>query len=155
MLDGESTDAHVSETMRTVPGTPGASHRRTAMRMVLFSGLIGWFVATAPATASADDAHAEMAAALAAQADLHPAPLALPVVSAAPLHAAASSAVKRGIPARSASGDAARGAANAADRASRNAQGTPSQALAHRAQAAAAAAAGQAQSQRAMRRHRK
>ena len=126
------------------------------MRMALFTALIGWFVATSPATASADDAHAEMAVALAAQADLHPAPLTLPVVSAAPRHAAASSAVKRGIPARSAPGGAARGAANAADRASRNAQGqAESQALAHQAQAAAAAAAGQAQSQRAMRHHRK
>lgn len=126
------------------------------MRIVVLTALLGWFAAS-PATAWADDAaHAEMAAALMAQADLHPSALSLPAVSAAPMHAAAASAVKRGIPAASRPGNAARNAASAADRASRNAQGQgPSQALAHQAQAAAAAAAGQAQSQRAMRHHRR
>jgi hypothetical protein len=124
------------------------------MRIVLLIGLLGALAAAAP-TASADGvAHAEMAAALAAQVDLDPVPLALPVKAMAPLHAAPASAVKRGVPARPA--NAGRGAASAADRASRNAgaQAAP-QALAHQAQAAAAAAAGQAQSQRAMHRHPK
>jgi hypothetical protein len=104
-----------------------------------------------PGAASADgDPHAEMAAALAAQADLQPAPLVLPVTAAAPRHAAAASAVKRGTGSRAA-GDVARtAAADAADRVSQHAQAqAASQALAHQAQAAAAAAAGQAQSQAA------
>jgi hypothetical protein len=106
-----------------------------------------------PGTASADgDPHAEMAAALAAQADLRPAPLVLPVAAAAPRHAAAASAVQRGSGSRAAS-DVARtaaSAADAADRVSQHAQGqAASQTLAHQAQAAAAAAAGQAQSQAA------
>ena len=106
-----------------------------------------------PGAASADgDPHAEMAAALAAQVDLQPTPLVLPVTAAAPRHAAAASAVKRGTGSRAA-GDVARtaaGAADAADRVSQHAQAqAASQALAHQAQAAAAAAAGQAQAQAA------
>jgi hypothetical protein len=96
-----------------------------------------------------DDPHAEMAAALAAQADLSPTPLVLPVAAAAPRHAAAASAVKRGIGPRAAS-DVARTAATAANQVSLHAQSqAASQALAHQAQAAASAAAGQAQSQAA------
>jgi len=91
-------------------------------------------------TAHADDAHAEMAAALAAQADLHPTPVQLPVTAKAPQHAAAPSAVKRGI------GPQAAAATARADEA--RAQGQ-AQAAAHQAAAAAAAAAGQAQAQAA------
>ena len=60
---------------------------------------IAWIVAllALAGTANASDAHDEMAAALAAQADLHPAPLHLPTTAQAPQHAAAQSAVKRGI----------------------------------------------------------
>ncbi len=98
------------------------------------------------------DPHAEMAAALAAQADLQPPPVVLPVAAAAPRHAAAPSAIKRGTGSRAAS-DVARTAASAADAAERVSQHAQaqaaSQALAHQAQAAAAAAAGQAQSQAA------
>jgi hypothetical protein len=106
-----------------------------------------------PGAASADgDPHAEMAAALAAQADLQPPRLVLPVVAAAPRHAAAASVVQRGTGSRTAS-DAARTAASAADAANRVSQHAQAQAasqtLAHQAQAAAAAAAGQAQSQAA------
>lgn len=101
--------------------------------------------------ASADgDPHAEMAAALAAQADLQPPPLVLPA-AAAPRHAAAASAVKRGTGSRAA-GDVERTAASAADAANRASQHAQAQALAHQAQAAAAAAAGQAQSQAAKQR---
>jgi hypothetical protein len=106
--------------------------------------------------ASADgDPHAEMAAALAAQADLQPPPLVLPITAAAPRHAAATSAVKRSPGSRAASDvdRTAASAAEAADRVSQHAQAqAASQALAHQAQAAAAAAAGQAQSQAAKQR---
>jgi hypothetical protein len=121
------------------------------MRRVLLTGLLGWFAATArPAPASADgDPQAEMAVALAAQADLHPAPLALPV-TAAP-RTAGLAPLKRGPAVRPA--EVAGNAAKAADRVSRNAQGQgAAQALSHQAQAAAAAAAGQAQSQAASQR---
>ncbi|TMQ18951.1 MAG: hypothetical protein E6J90_18970 [Deltaproteobacteria bacterium] len=88
-------------------------------------------------------------AALAAQADLSPTPIVLPVAAAAPRHAAAASAVKRGTGPRAAS-DVARTADTAANQVSLHAQAqAASQALAHQAQAAAAAAAGQAQSQAA------
>lgn len=98
-------------------------------------------------TAWADDrAHDEMAVALAAQADLHPSPLMLPVTAAAPRRAQAPSTVKRG----TAPGAAVEAARAEANQASQRAQGqAASQALAHQAQAAAAAAAGQAQSQAA------
>jgi hypothetical protein len=127
------------------------------MRALTFTVLFGWFASVAwssPALAGPDP-HAEMAAALAAQADLRlPAPV-LPAIAVGPRHAAAGSAVKRGSDARSAEG-ATRAAANAAEateaanRVSQRAQAqAASQALAHQAQAAAAAAAGQAQSQAA------
>jgi len=95
-------------------------------------------------SASADvaDAHAEMAAALAAQADLHPSPVNLPSRAAAPQHAAAQSAVKRGLPSPAANDASARAASQA------QAQASP-QALVHQAQSAAAQAAGQAQAQAA------
>ena len=127
------------------------------MRTIAFAALLGWSVAAAwPGAARADeDPHAEMAAALAAQADLQPIALVLPVASAAPRHASAASAVKRGTGPRPA-GDVARtaasaaAAADAANRVSQHAQAqAAAQALAHQAQAAAAAAAGQAQSQAA------
>ena len=124
------------------------------MRMLCLVALLGCLASIAwPGAASADgDPHAEMAAALAAQADLQPTPLVLPVAAAAPRHAAAPSAVKRGTGARAA-GDLARTAASAADAANRVLQHAQaqaaSQALAHQAQAAAAAAAGEAQSQAA------
>lgn len=122
------------------------------MRRVLLTGLLGWAVAAAasvPASAD-DDPQAEMAAALTAQADLHPVPLALPVVSAAP-RSAGLAPVKRSVAVRP--GDLARNASRAADRVSREAAGQgASQALSHQAQAAAAAAAGQAQSQAASQR---
>lgn len=124
------------------------------MRPLVLAAVLGWFASAAGSNvARADvDPHAEMAAALAAQADLRPAPLVLPVTAAAPRHAAAGSAVKRGTEARGAE-DAARagaGAAEAANRVSQRAQAQAAvQALAHQAQAAAAAAAGQAQSQAA------
>ena len=122
------------------------------MRRVLLTGLLGWIAATAwPAPASADgDPRAEMAAALAAQADLHPVPLALPVAIAAP-RTAGVAPLKRGAAVRPA--EVAGNAAKAADRVSREAQGQgASQALSHQAQAAANAAAGQAQSQAASQR---
>src|SRR5262245_58238133 len=127
------------------------------MRPLLLAAVLGWFVSAAgPTVARAEvDPHAEMAAALAAQADLQPAPLVLPVTAAAPRHAAAASAVKRGTGSRAASDvdRTAAGAADAADRVSQHAQAqASSQALAHQAQAAAAAAAGQAQSQAAKQR---
>jgi hypothetical protein len=123
------------------------------MRMLCLA-LLGSLITTAwsaPARGD-DDARAEMAAALIAQADVHPTPLALPIVAAAPRHAVAQSAVKRGTGARAA-GDVARTPASAADAANRVSQRAQaqaaSQALAHQAQAAAAAAAGEAQSQAA------
>jgi len=85
------------------------------------------------------DAHGEMAAALAAQADLHPGPVALPTTAAARTHAAAPSAVKRGIDPRATASASAQAVAQQAQK-----EGT-TQALAHQAQAAAAAAAGQQQ----------
>ena len=116
------------------------------MRHLLFiSAFLGFLAA---GTAYADDAHAEMAAALIAQADLHPVPITLPKPSAAPRHAAAPSAVKRGSsPYATAMPDNARAAA-AQTQAQAQAQGT-SEALAHQAQAAASAAAGQTQAQAA------
>jgi hypothetical protein len=114
---------------------------RTFFVAALFGGL------ALPARADTDaDAHAEMAAALVAQADLQPAPLSLPSTAAAPRHAAASSAVKRGIGPRAASEVAGAAANQVSQRAQAQAA---TQALAHQAQAAAAAAAGQAQSQAA------
>lgn len=124
------------------------------MRTLFLAVVLGWFASAAwSSVAGADpDPHAEMAAALAAQADLRPGPLVLPVTAAAPRHAAAGSAVKRGGEARGAE-DTARTAASAAEAANRVSQRAQAQAaaqaLAHQAQAAAAAAAGQAQSQAA------
>lgn len=123
------------------------------MRPLVLAAVLGWFALAGSTVARAEvDPHAEMAAALAAQADLRPAPLVLPVTAAAPRHAAAGSAVKRGTVARGAE-DAAKpgaGAAEAANGVSQRAQSqAAAQALAHQAQAAAAAAAGQAQSQAA------
>ncbi len=90
--------------------------------------------------ASADpDPHAEMAAALAEQADLHPAPAALPGTTAA-TKVGASPAAKH-VPAQANLGRAAA----AAQQAGAQGQSVPAAALAHQAQAAAAQAAGQAQ----------
>lgn len=115
--------------------------RRPAHLALALCGLLAW----ANRSAWAEDVHAEMAAALIAQADLEPAPLALPTTAAAPRHAAANSAVKRGIAPRAS--DAAGAAAN---QVSQRAQAqAASQSLAHQAQAAAATAAGQAQSRAA------
>ncbi|HEX2685440.1 MAG TPA: hypothetical protein VHN14_02420 [Kofleriaceae bacterium] len=114
-------------------------------RTLLLAALIGGFAGPVRADADADP-HAEMAAALMAQADLEPASLTLPSTAAAPRHAAAPSAVKRGIPSR-ATGEIAGVAANQVSQRAQ-AQAT-TQAVAHQAQAAAAAAAGQAQSQAA------
>ena len=123
------------------------------MRMLLLVALLGWFAtAWAEPRRDDDDPHAEMASALAAQADLQPTPLVLPVASAALRHASVRSAIKRGIESRAASGVArpAASAADAANRVSQHAQAdAASAALAHQAQAAAAAAAGEAQSQAA------
>lgn len=125
-------------------GTSTAAIRNIIMRRTLcLAALLGFFGATAWAD---DGAHAEMAAALAAQADLHPPPISLPATAAAPRHAATASAVKRGTGAREAT-DAARAEANQASQRAQAQAG--SQALAHQAQAAAAAAAGQVQSQAA------
>src|SRR5438270_378168 len=101
---------------------PAAFAWRNAMRTLCLA-LLGWLVSTAwSATARGDDdPRAEMTAALIAQADLQPAPLALPVAAAAVRHAAAPSAVKRGTGPRAA-GDGARTAANAADAANRVSQ---------------------------------
>ena len=109
------------------------------MRLASFVVAI-WLSSTS--LAMADDPHAEMAVALAAQADLHPTPVSLPSRANAPKHAAAPSAVKRGIAAP---------ASDASARATAQAQGQ-SEILAHQAQAAAAAAAGQAQAQAAKQR---
>ncbi len=105
-------------------------------RFALIMAVVGLFGARA---AHADDAHAEMAAALAAQID-HPSPAHLPTTAQAPQHAAAQSAVKRGV------GPQAAAATARADQA--RAQGQ-AEAAAHQAAAAAAAAAGQAQAQAA------
>jgi hypothetical protein len=121
------------------------------MRTFWLAVLLGGFASTTwaePAPAD-NDPHAEMAAALAAQADLQPIPLVLPLTAAAPRHAAAASAVKRGIGSRGAS-EVARTASDAANQASQHAQAQAgSQSLAHQAQAAAAAAAGEAQAKAA------
>jgi hypothetical protein len=116
-----------------------AALREVAMRLV--SIIVAVWISSA-ATAYADDPHAEMAAALAAQADLHPTPVTLPTHAAAPLHAASQSAVRRGI------------APEAGARAAAQAQSpqATSQVLAHQAQASASAAAGQAQAQAAKQR---
>jgi hypothetical protein len=90
-------------------------------------------------TAYADTAHDEMAAALAAQIDA-PTPLTLPTKAQAPQHAAAQSAVKRGIGPQAAAAQAHAGEARAQGQAT---------AAAHQAQAAANAAAGQAQANEA------
>jgi hypothetical protein len=124
------------------------------MRTLYLTALLGWLASPAwSSVASADvDPHAEMAAALAAQADLQPAPPVLPVITAGLRRTGAASMVKRGNDARGAedTARAAAGAAEAANRVSQHAQAqAASQALAHQAQAAAAAAAGQAQSQAA------
>jgi hypothetical protein len=121
-----------------------------ALRLILCVACFASFAW--PGAASADgDPHAEMAAALAAQADLQPPRLVLPV-TAARRHAATASAVQRGPGSRAAS-DVARTAASAADAANRVSQHAQAQAasqtLAHQAQAAAAAAAGQTQSEAA------
>jgi hypothetical protein len=119
----------------------------TVMRHLLpLAVLLGMAGSTASAEAEDDRAHAEMAAALVAQADLHPTPVSLPVMAAAPRHAAAASAVQRGTGARGANEAAGAVANQASERAQAQAG---SQAVAHQAQAAAAAAAGQAQSQAA------
>ena len=120
---------------RAFPGMT-AAHLEDEMRR------FAWIVAllALAGTAAADDAHDEMAAALVAQADLHPAPLQLPTTAQAPQHAAPQSAVKRGI------GPAAAQAAAHANEG--RAQGQAN-AAAHQAQAAANAAAGQAQAEAA------
>lgn len=91
------------------------------------------------------DARTEMSQALLAQVDQYPAPITLPTRSAAPQHAAAPSAVQRGINQRAALGAGAREAE------ARHAQAS-SQAVIRQAQAATAAAAGQAQGQAAKKR---
>ena len=101
-------------------------------RLALIAGLL------VAGTAYADTAHDEMAAALAAQIDAHPTPISLPTTAQAPQHAAAQSAVKRGI------GPHAAAAQAHADEARAQGQAT---AAAHQAQAAANAAAGQANAQ--------
>jgi hypothetical protein len=108
----------------------------------LFITVAVWLAFVPVASADVADTRAEMAAALAAQADLHPSPVNLPSRAAAPQHAAAPSAVKRGLPSPAANDASARTAAQAQSQAS-------SQALVHQAQAAAATAAGQAQAQAA------
>jgi hypothetical protein len=115
--------------------------RRTVCLVVLgLSGSVAW--AERPAI---EVARAEMAAALIEQADLHPTPLSLPTMAAAPRHAASRSAVQRGI-APGGSRDAARAAAS---QASGRADARAASQAAQQAQAAAAAAAGQAQSRAA------
>ena len=94
-------------------------------------------------TATAGEAHDEMAAALEAQVDLHPAPLHLPTTARAPQHAAPRSAVKRGIGPQ---------AAQAAARANEARAQGQANAAAHQAQAAANAAAGRAQAEAAKQR---
>ncbi len=106
-------------------------------RFVLIMAVVG--LLGGARAAHADDAHSEMAAALAAQID-HPTPVQLPVTAQAPQHAAPQSAVKRG------TGPQAAAAAARADEARSQGQ---AQAAAHQAAAAAAAAAGQAQAQAA------
>ena len=105
-----------------------------------FAWIMGLLVA---GTAYAGTAHDEMAAALVAQIDAHPTPIALPSKAQAPKHAAPQSAVKRGI------GPQAAAAQARADEARAQGQAT---AAAHQAQAAANAAAGQAQAQEAKQR---
>jgi hypothetical protein len=117
-------------------------YRLVGIMIMLLLGVMGVRRARAD---DASDARVEMAAALQAQADLHPSPAALPIRSAAPQHAAAPSAIKRGLNQRAASEVGARAIEQA------HAIGA-SQALVHQAQAAAAAAAGQAQGQAAKQR---
>jgi hypothetical protein len=112
---------------------------RRLVYVIVVCGLAG--------VASADsDAHAEMAAALAAQIDAHPAPVALPSTVAA-TRVAATPAAKH-VPPQANLGRAA------ADHAQGQGQGPPASALAHQAQAAAASAAGQAQAAEAKARHK-
>ena len=97
-------------------------------------------------TASADpDAHAEMAAALAAQIDLQPAPVALPSIASSRV---AQTPARQHVPPQANLGRAA------ADHAQGQGNGPPAAALAHQAQAAAASAAGQAQAAAAKARHK-
>jgi hypothetical protein len=113
--------------------------------------LVASFVIASATPAFADDAataRVEMTAALEAQADVHPGPANLPVTAVAPRHAAAQSAVKRGVAPRGVS-EGARAAAS--QYAQQQARGT-SQALAKQAQAAASSAAGQAEAQAAKQR---
>lgn len=116
------------------------------MRTVLCLAVLGLSgsVAWADQTATVDVARAEMAAALVEQADLHPAPLTLPTMAAAPRHAAASSAVKRGTAPRRPHETAGKAANQVSAR-----DQTRAAWAAQQAQAAAAAAAGQAQSRAA------
>jgi hypothetical protein len=113
-------------------------------RRFLIAAVLGLAIS---GTASADElsaARAEMATALAAQVDLYPGPVTLPTVAAAPAHAAAPSAVRRGVDPR---------AAAASERAAQQLQVHGAvHAIAHQAEAAAATAAGQAQTQAAKQR---
>jgi hypothetical protein len=105
------------------------------MRRVLALAVL--FGLSRPVLASANDAHAEMAAALVAQATTHPGPASLPAITRAPQHAAT-----RAAPARPALDRGQR----AADAASQQARAQESAGeLARQVQAAAMSAAGQAQ----------
>lgn len=105
------------------------------MRRVLALAVL--FGLLRPALASANDAHAEMAAALVAQATTHPGPAVLPVNARAQQHATIRAAPPR---------PAADRGQRAADAASRQARSQESAGeLARQVQAAAMSAAGQAQ----------
>jgi hypothetical protein len=105
------------------------------MRLLVIIALIG----ASAGSALADDAHTEMAAALSAHANLHPAPASLPVANAA--GKVAQTPAAKHIPPQAAvvAGHAAAGQAQ-------QGQGS-SAALAHQAQSAAMSAAGQAQAE--------
>ena len=118
---------------------------RRTIRIVVVLGLVIGGVAIGD---SRPDPRAEMASALAAQADLQPRPIVLPTVAAAPRHTAAQSAVQRGIDPRGQAAAASANAVGAHEQAEAQAH-EAAQALAHQAQAAAAAAAGQGQAQAA------
>jgi hypothetical protein len=110
-------------------------------RLVCIAALVG--LARVP-LASADDAHAEMAEALAAAVDTHPGPAVLPVATPV-VHLAQTPAAKHVSPRTVIAGR------RSADQALQG-QGQAA-ALAHGAQGAAMSAAGQAQAQAARERH--
>jgi hypothetical protein len=122
-------------------------HRRMSwLGLAALLGCLETAVRADDRPAAEERAHAEMAAALAAQADLNPPPVALPTLASL-LRRPAGGASKPKAGARAAAADAAHSEAGQVSQRAQ-AQGA-AQAAAHQAAAATAAAAGQSQSQAA------